>query len=230
MINIVDWITAKNIMDILNPTYFSYEDNYTLTVIVSDGNIVVKCEINKKDDLASYNQYNSIYKPNEYKFINRLKFDSNGNLQTTANATISFNEDQTPAQTLISNKFNITSINSEVSINRQNDGYNVVYNEVGSGRFYGFTFKLNSQAVIIKVTIDTNIIFEIDCNVLENLSNNKILINMGSITWEKTNNQIMFYPKSPIKYNSEVKIETIANSNSNGRKIQYGLIETVKDS
>lgn len=126
--------------------------------------------------------------------------------------------------------------NTEVSLPRSTEFFEGLYTYTGTGALSGFTMKFDSDSVIVRLELDSEVIFEIDCSILEDLlpnGNGDEGAGNGKFSWldwNKSKNILRFYPRYDLAFFSEVKIMAKANSNTNKRDMEAYLIDIVKES
>lgn len=118
-----------------------------------------------------------------------------------------------------------------ISLNRANEPFTPVYSYTGTGKLYGFLVNFNSSNIIIKLSVDSNTILELDCENLNSLvSTGSEKGEFGWLQWEKTKYYIKFKPDYSLGFSSNVVIEAKANSNSNNRSVVSYIVDIVKES
>ena len=92
--------------------------------------------------------------------------------------------------------------------------YQTRYIYSGSGKFVGFVIHFSGSDVVVKLSIDSEVIFELngeDVNDMQIGNPASIGPNAqptaGGPSWETTGKRIAFSPACPIAYATEVKIE-----------------------
>lgn len=92
--------------------------------------------------------------------------------------------------------------------------YQTRYTYSGSGKFVGFILAFSGSDLVVKLSIDSEVIFEVNG---EDLSDVQIGTPLGSgpnsqptaggPSWDTTSKKMSFVPTFPIAYDTEVKIE-----------------------
>lgn len=116
---------------------------------------------------------------------------------------------------------------TEVDLPRVNDPRAEIYNHLGCARLHGFTLVFNSSKVTAQLLVDSNTIFDIDCDDLSEFAPNSThqLNNPSWIYWDKSEKQLHFRPSSPIQAQTSISIRCRANSNSSSRDLEGYLID-----
>jgi len=116
---------------------------------------------------------------------------------------------------------------TKVDLPKWNEQFYTVTEISGTGCIHAFHLSFNSDRVIVRLEIDGQEIFDVDCEELEDytISNNNGNGggNFGScmwMHWVKHGDHFVFSPKLPFKYNTSFKIMTKANSNSSSRDLE----------
>lgn len=140
---------------------------------------------------------------------------------------------ETVPPTYLPNQIQIDHSSTKVDLPRSSESYASIYTYSGSGQLSSFTMDFNSDNVLIKLTVDSNVIFEIDCDFLDDISNSDDDASSNGLGWlgfDASENRILFRPTYPIKFTTEVKIEAKANSSSSGRDMTGYLVDIIKES
>lgn len=129
------------------------------------------------------------------------------------------------------NQIRIDHSDTKVDLPRNSEGYTTIYSYSGSGKLSSLAIDFNSDNVYVKLTVDSNTIFEIDCDFLDDITSNDYMAvnNLGWLGFETVENRLNFKPTYPINFSSEVKIEAKANSQSNGRDMTGYIVDIIKE-
>ena len=222
MIRLEQWSDFKTILDQFSiyPQYVSYSEHYYLTISKNELKfdlILLKSTPANSDQLDFETNYLSHSNPTAVQNVTVI-----GNV--TPNETT-----LDPTQSQVDISF------TKIDLPRSTEAYATIYNYNGSGKFHSFSMDFNSDNVMVKLTIDGNQIFEIDCKYIEDMSpsvgeTGGIRAFFGWLGWESSKNVINFYPRYSIKFLSNIKIEAKANSNTTTRDMDGYLIDIVKES
>ena len=92
--------------------------------------------------------------------------------------------------------------------------YQTRYTYSGSGKFVGFILAFSGSDLVVKLSIDSNVIFEINGGDLGDVqlgnpasSGPNSQPTAGGPSWDTTGKKMSFVPTFPIAYDTEVKIE-----------------------
>lgn len=109
-----------------------------------------------------------------------------------------------------------TSISSDLRITQEYDlniklddvNYYVVYTENGSVTISGFVLKFNDKKVFVKLTVDSQVIFDLSMEKLKELINNDQAPQPDVyVSWNDNTRAFYFTPKFPIKSATNITIE-----------------------
>lgn len=114
-----------------------------------------------------------------------------------------------------------------VDLPRYNESFYEVSQNAGEGLLHAFELSFNSDRVIVKVEIDGQELFEVDCDELNNFDSFDYAHNTDPFIWFKwysSGNHFVFKPQIPLKFNTSYSIKIKANSNSNSRDLKGFLV------
>lgn len=116
---------------------------------------------------------------------------------------------------------------TEVDLPKASDPRAEIYNYLGCARLHGFSLIFNSSKVTVQMLIDSNTIFDIDCNDLNEFasSSEHQLTRTPWLYWDKSTKQLHFRPSSPIQARTAISIRCRANSNSSNRDLEGYIID-----
>lgn len=150
---------------------------------------------------------------------------TNGNMNVAANVNV------TTIPTIVQNTFRVDWSKTKVDLNKHSNGYTSIYSYSGSGKLYSFKFQFNSKDVEIRLTIDEIAIFEIPCDLLEELfHNDDMMSSLSFLKWDKAKDTITFEPKDPMSFGTSILVEARADSNSNSKDMKRYMVNIDKES
>lgn len=144
---------------------------------------------------------------------------------TFTNGAMDVNATVSTGTTTVPSTINSELTNNNVTLNKSIDGYTSLYSYTGTGHLYAFKIKFNSANVITNLTIDGNILFEIDCSDLEELfqtDSNNVSTN-AFLKWDKFTQVLTYEPLHPIKIDVSVLFQAKANSGSSNKVMEVCL-------
>lgn len=104
--------------------------------------------------------------------------------------------------------------------------YQTAYTYSGSGKFIGFAFRLESANTIFKMTVDSDVIFELSLADVSDLLDTTKASTAGG-PWTTGDAKKFFYqPIYPIPYSSLVKIEAKETS---GKRLFSSFVHLTKE-
>jgi len=149
--------------------------------------------------------------------------NTNGAMDVNANITVS--------PFTVNNTFRVDWSDTKIDLNKKSTGYTDVYSYSGSGSLYSFKMQFNSKDIEVKLVIDGITIFEIPCEMLEDLfHNNKGVGVLFFLKWEKEKDVLSFEPKHPMLFGTNVAVSAQADSNSNSKDMKRYIINIDKES
>lgn len=84
----------------------------------------------------------------------------------------------------------------------------------GSGKLVGFVYRFNNMAPVVKLTIDSEIIFDLEAQQLFDIEVGSPLASgpngqptAGGPSWDNTNRTFVYMPLCPIVFFADVKID-----------------------
>lgn len=122
----------------------------------------------------------------------------------------------TPGCPVFSSKYRVVSDKTGATLNTST--YSTVYSYSGTGKFVGFVADFSASNVIIKFTIDSDVIFDLDADDIVNImypegpGASGMRSTAGGPIYNAADKKIFFTPDCPIKYGTTVKIEAKASS------------------
>lgn len=117
----------------------------------------------------------------------------------------------TPGCPVISNKLRWEFDEDDVTIQ---DSYVEIYNESGSGKLFGFVLDFNMNDTTVKLTIDSEVIFELNMIDLSNIQIPAMggqQIGVWGLMWETAGSRLRFQPECAIAYDSQILVEAKRN-------------------
>lgn len=98
-----------------------------------------------------------------------------------------------------------------------NTSYTTVYTYSGSGAFMGFVLDFDDDDVVVKFSVDSETIFELEAEDIDDIqqdfgSDFGINGNAGGPLWDDDDDKMIYKPPCAISYSSEVKIEVKTTS------------------
>ena len=133
---------------------------------------------------------------------------------------------ETPGSPVMTAKVRSIISDTEISLNNSGQSHTVLYSYSGKGKLYNYTLCFDDDDVFSRLVVDGEEIFNIDCDILEGMTNNDGYRSdiLGWFHWDRSKNIFTFKPDYPIVYNTSVSIEAKANSGSNNRDLEAYII------
>lgn len=127
--------------------------------------------------------------------------------------------------------FRIDTSEDHGNIPRQNETHDVAYTYSGKGFLHGFALEFNSEKVEVKLTVDSEVIFDIDCgSLMEALPNNmKDTKVISSISFDKGKDIFSVEFPGDMLFSESVLIEVRANYNNPSRKLERQYVFISKE-
>jgi len=101
------------------------------------------------------------------------------------------------------------------------------YSYTGTGRFIGFVMEFDHKDVEVKLLIDSDTIFSISSSDIETHQGNTLVDENLGINWEPNKKILTFYPRFPICFDTDVKIQARETAGSHDRLYYLVNIEKV---
>lgn len=98
-----------------------------------------------------------------------------------------------------------------------------VYSYTGTGRVAGFLVQYSSKSIETKVLVDGNTLLQISADDIDQSQSNSDCI---GLSWEPNKKVLKFYPRFPVYFNTDFKIQ--AKETSGEQEIQYSLVSIEK--
>jgi len=148
---------------------------------------------------------------------------------TTTNGGLDVNATVTIEPFKVNNTFRVDWSKTKVDLKKQSLGYTSIYTYSGTGNLYSFKIQFNSKDVEIKLSIDGITIFEVPCDLLEDLFHNEdSMVSLFFLKWDKSKDILTFEPKDPMSFGTSVVIEAQADSESNSKDMKRYMINIDK--
>ena len=114
-------------------------------------------------------------------------------------------------------------ISQSFNLPRSSEDYRVLYERSGLGFLSSFQLNFGSFDISLKLEIDGNTVFDIDCEELENwfVSYDGF---SGEITLINSPDKFIFTPKFAIKYKESIRISARSNDNGSWKDFRGGTI------
>lgn len=204
-----EWSQMKTFLDnrSIKVQYEEYDEYYDLTAFDSDYRVELRLQ---KDLTSDISDFETNYKPSGNVMPSR-----DINITTVgAGSTGTF-----PCPTF-SKKYRVELSETDVTMG---SSYSTIYSYSGSGKFIGMVIEFNDEDVIVKVTIDSETIFELDIEDLNNFNffgggddddGGSVRSHCG-LDGANKDKALHWCPPCPIQYDTEVKIEGKRNGGSN---------------
>jgi len=81
------------------------------------------------------------------------------------------------------------------------------YSYTGTGKLIGFRLEFSSKDVEVNLLVDSEVLFTVSADDMATHGNSNIEENMG-IMWEPNKKTVSFYPRFPICFGTDVKIQS----------------------
>lgn len=116
-----------------------------------------------------------------------------------------------PGCAVFSSKFRVVFSEDDVSID---DSFQTLFTYSGSGKLIGSVFEFSNVGVQIKLTIDSEVIFDFKLQDIKDLqmplgSGGALPAVPGSLEYQNAQSKLLFMPVCPIKFTTNVKFEAI---------------------
>lgn len=122
---------------------------------------------------------------------------------------------------------------TKIDLPTSSSSYLDIYSYSGTGLLNGFVMDFNSDRVLVRLEVDSQQVFEIDCDDLESYVDDTGKGGGGefgcALKWNKSKDQISFWSSNPICFTTSVKIQAKANSDSSSRDMNAYAVEVQKD-
>ena len=152
-----------------------------------------------------------------------------GEVHFRTNPRFETDGEDTPSGAVISSNLRVDSSATSVGLNNVGQPFTSIYTYSGSGKFYGFDLRFDDENVLVELQVDSNVIFEIDCDLLFDMSDSK-RSQLNSFIFDRARASITFNPLNPIKYTSSVSIAAKANNGSHFRDLLGYIVTLTKES
>lgn len=132
----------------------------------------------------------------------------------------------------ISDKLKIEHDGTDIIIT---SSYVTLYNYSGSGKLFGMALDFNSNRVKIKLTVDSNVIFDLPFQTIEDIArfgggsdkgSNRDLCGFFRIG---ASDRIEFCPPCPMAYDSQILVEAVRYNTSTNRKLTEKMVFLTKE-
>lgn len=212
--NSVSWsvIKAESIARNIPLQWLDFGDNYFIALI--DGPFIITTFLNQNpSDTTDLNDFinnfqaagNTKVDLNTYTATSRLKVDAE------------IPSEGTPGVAVKTKKFRILFDDTGITVPT---AYATLYSYTGSGKFFGGTFDFNSSNVIVKLEIDSELIFELDLNDVDDMQS--FMADEDSLGFQNTcfvsltsgNRFNIDFCKCPIKYETDIVVSAKKASGS----------------
>ncbi len=205
----------------VNPKFYIIEvneqDYHFHAYVYTDGSD----NVNKID-------FETNFKPNANKKIGTYDFTVDNKLRVES--TLAANPADAPGCPVISNNLVVDWDNSEVSLPKKTNPYLSLYSYSGKGKMFGFKIKFNSDDIRVKLEIDNKIIFDIDCEFLDDISEeDREISKIEFLSWDDEARTLNFKPSYPILYTSSINVSARSLNDSTKRKMKNLMINLTKE-
>lgn len=113
-----------------------------------------------------------------------------------------------------------------ISLNNVSQEYTSIYSFSGSGELHNFVLDFDSDNILCKLTIDERTVFDLDCDILDNMLDDETYTGSGLwIKWDSNRNALIFTAPQPIPFTAGFTISAKANSSSDSRDLDRYQIE-----
>lgn len=119
--------------------------------------------------------------------------------------------------------YKIDAFFAEVSLNKSSEAFKTCYELTTFGILYKASFSFNSKDIILKLSINSETVFEIDLRKLKDTKDENSFIFFDDAT-----DTFFFRPSYPIMFKS-VLVEAKSNGNSTSRKLEAAILEYTKE-
>lgn len=137
------------------------------------------------------------------------------------------NGSETPSCGVISKKHRVDWLDSDIVLNGSGGPYITLYTYSGSGKFFGGSFRYNTDKIVHRLLIDGEQIFDLDLKVIKDMTNASAP-RLCSIGYNNGDGTIIFCPPCPIKYSSSIVFEA-KGSDASGKKMKSYVVELSKE-
>lgn len=234
MLRLENWADFKTVIDTFSKpvTYIQFADRYLVlftydaleyyVVVIRDGGAdVVDFETNYKPSGNTRTEGQSTYLSNVGLVGDRLKVDAQ---------VVSTNNDCPTLPPTFKIEFDESNIDCPAS-------YATLYTYSGSGVFHGAVLDFNSDSVRVKLTLDSNVIFELTLDEIESIqsfsswgcNDNGGSSNNVKMVTKTSGNRLNIWFDCPIRYSSSVSIEG-QRTGSSTKRLDRKLVYLTKDS
>lgn len=230
-----DWTEFKNQLSARNGSLQFKEKTNKYIIDLYDGNDIVFRIILSRDGGADVTDFENNFKSSANQKLTNFSYTS-GDLNVTAGNDAS---NPVSANPCLSTKARIDSyFGPDVDLNNSGESFTTVYSYSGSGKLFCGMFEFNSDRIQFKLTIDSEVIFDLDLEDVEDFfpsSGDSSGGNTGAgstcwVSWNASKNTFKFMPTFPIEYSTQVLFEARANSSSNSREYERYMVELTKES
>lgn len=220
------WTSIKNLVQSVG-TQLHYIENdteyriftfngqilYETSLVKDSGSVILKDPTQNDTDLAD--------------FENNFKSSANQLDRVKISATIEPNQEITIQNQTLTNKFRVVQCTPNQSIS--NGSYTTVYLYNGSGSLFGIFLELDSPEILLKVTVDSEII--LDGVQISNIpvvgpGNSGSGAELSTGLWRSSLTELNFKPPLGLKYESTIKIEL--RGTKDNQKLVHGYISLTK--
>lgn len=101
------------------------------------------------------------------------------------------------------------------------------YSYTGTGKFIGFVMEFDHKDVEVKLLIDSDTVFEIAPDDISTHQGNTTADENLGIIWEPNKKILTYYPRFPICFSTDVKIQARETAGSHSREYYLVSIEKV---
>lgn len=145
--------------------------------------------------------------------------DIDGNKKLFVKATV------TDGDVTVSNNLRILESQSNVNINA--GSFSTIYTLSAAAVCSGFMLKANTADYTVRLTVDGDVIFEIDTDFLSDFANWNNSANPATwVSFNSSQNIFYFVPALPLKVATNITIE--ARSNGGNRRIQGYYVQVAE--
>jgi len=101
------------------------------------------------------------------------------------------------------------------------------YSYTGTGKFIGFVMAFDHKDVEVKLLVDGDTVFQFTAADIETHQGNTLVDENLGINWEPNKKIITYYPRFPICFETDVKIQARETAGSHSRSYYLVSIEKV---
>lgn len=145
-----------------------------------------------------------------------------------------FNRFSATVRNTLPSTYEVEYSDSNIDLNPVGGSFNTLYTYSGSGLLLGTTLFFDTDEVLLRITVDGNLLFELDLEEISNRSSVSTdfegLPRFVDFWFDDTEDVFTFRPTWPIEYSESVLIEAKSNDGSTNHDNPARSIVIVKDS